>query len=112
MAINGKRRSERVLLDVPLIICGNATMTNKEPFREETFTLTVSAHGALVVLASKVELGQTVKLTKIKTTDEREATVAFLGPPYAGLSTVGLQFANPAPEFWPVNPQPADWVRA
>lgn len=109
MAINGKRRSERVLLDVPLIICGNS---NKQPFREETFTLTVSAHGALVVLASKVELGQKVKLTKIKTTDELEATVAFLGPPYAGLATVGLQFANPSPEFWPVNPQPADWVRA
>lgn len=109
MAIHGKRRSERVLLDVPLVVCGNAA---NKPFREETFTLTVSAHGALVVLASKVELGQIVKLTKLKTSDEREATVAFLGPPYAGLATVGLQFANPAPDFWPVNPQPADWVRA
>jgi hypothetical protein len=107
---NGNRRSERVLLDVPLIICGSTS--GKQSFREETFTLTVSAHGALVVLASKVELGQTVKLTKTKTTDEREATVAFLGPPYAGLSTVGLQFAYPAPEFWPVSPAPADWAHA
>jgi len=112
VAINGKRRSERVLLDVPLIISGKAK--DKQPFREETFTLTVSAHGALVVLASKVELGQTVKLTKLKTTeaDEREAIVAFLGPPYAGLATVGLQFANPSPEFWPVSAPPADWVHA
>ena len=109
MQFNGKRRSERVLLDVPLIICGDAP--GKQPFREETFTLTVSAHGALVVLASKVELGQTVKLTKTKTTDEREATVAFLGPPYAGLATVGLQFAKPSPEFWPVATPPADWTR-
>lgn len=110
MAINGKRRSERVLIDVPLIICGNAA--DKKPFREETFTVTVSAHGALVVLASKVELGQTVKLTKTKSDDEREATVAFLGPPYAGLSTVGLQFEKPSPEFWPVSTPPADWSRA
>jgi PilZ domain len=110
VAINGKRRSERVLIDVPLIICGNAP--DKKPFREETFTVTVSAHGALVVLASKVELGQRVKLTKTQSDDEREATVAFLGPPYAGLSTVGLQFETPSPEFWPVGKPPADWSRA
>jgi hypothetical protein len=107
---NGKRRSERVLLDVPLVIRGQSA--NRQPFSEETFTLTVSAHGALIVLAANVELGQTVKLTKIKTTDEREAVVAFLGPPYAGLATVGLQFAKPAPDFWPVAAPPADWAVA
>ena len=110
MPINEKRRSERVLLDVPLIICGQSP--NHQPFTEETFSVTVSAHGALVVLASKVELGQTVKLTKTKTTDERQATVAFLGPPYAGLATVGLQFAKPSPDFWPVQAPPADWALA
>ncbi len=102
-----KRRSERVLLDVPLIVRGEAA--DKQSFREETFTLTVSAHGALVVLSSRVELGQKVILTKTQTSDEREATIAFLGPPYAGLATVGLQFAKPAPEFWPVSSPPADW---
>jgi len=107
--IIGKRRSERVLLDVTLIVRGEAT--DKKPFSEETFTLTVSAHGALMVLGSKVELGQKVILTKTKTADEREATVAFLGPPYAGLATVGVQFAKPAPEFWPIETPPADWNR-
>jgi hypothetical protein len=110
LATNPKRRSERVLLDVPLIVRGEAA--DKQPFSEETFTLTVSAHGALVVLGSKVELGQKVILNKMKTTDEREATIAFLGPPYAGLSTVGLQFASPSPEFWPLKSPPADWSRA
>jgi len=107
---NPKRRSERVLLDVPLIVRGEAA--DKQPFLEETFTLTVSAHGALVVLGSKVELGQKVILNKLKTSDEREATIAFLGPPYAGLSTVGLQFASPSPDFWPVKTPPADWARS
>ncbi|MGB0034310.1 MAG: hypothetical protein WBP79_02405 [Candidatus Acidiferrales bacterium] len=105
-----QRRSERVLIDVPLIVRGEAA--DKKSFREETFTLTVSAHGALVVLGSKVELGQKVVLQKLKSTDECEATIAFLGPPYAGLSTVGLQFAKPAPEFWPISSPPADWARA
>jgi hypothetical protein len=107
---NPKRRSERVLLDVPLIV--RSAASDKQPFSEETFTLTVSAHGALVVLGARVELGQKVILHKMKTSDEREATIAFLGPPYAGLSTVGLQFASPSPDFWPVKTPPADWKRS
>lgn len=107
MAATPQRRSERVLLDVPLIIQGEAQ--DKKPFREETFTVTVSAHGALLILGAKVALGQKLKLTKTENSEEREATVAFLGPPYAGLATVGVQFANPAPEFWPVADPPANW---
>ena len=112
MSTIGKRRSERVLLDVSLIVRGEAE--DKKPFSEETFTLTVSAHGALMVLGSKVELGQKLILSKVKAPipDEREATVAFLGPPYAGLATVGVQFADPAPEFWPIEAPPADWIFA
>jgi hypothetical protein len=107
MAATAQRRSERVLLDVPLIIQGEAQ--DQKPFREETFTVTVSAHGALLVLGAKVALGQKLKLTKTENSEEREATVAFLGPPYAGLATVGVQFADPAPEFWPVIDPPANW---
>lgn len=108
MPTYGKRRSERVLLDVPVIVRGQA---DKLPFREETFTLSVSAHGALMLLSSRVELGQKLVLRKAKTADECEATVTFLGPPYAGLSTVGVQFARPSPKFWPVLAPPADWHR-
>ncbi len=110
MATFGKRRSERVLVDVPLFIEGQAEGTQE--FKEETFTVTVSAHGALIVLAAKVKLGQTVKLTNLKNRDKHEATIAFLGPPYAGLSTVGIQFSKPAPEFWAISSPPADWQSA
>jgi hypothetical protein len=30
---------------------------------------------------------------------ESKSTIAFLGPSYAGLTTVGIQFAQPVPEF-------------
>ena len=106
----GKRRSERVLLDVPLFIEGKAE--GAHDFKEETFTLTVSAHGALIVLAAKVALGQTIHLTNLKSKGQHEATVAFLGPPYAGLATVGIQFSAPAPEFWAIASPPADWKTA
>jgi hypothetical protein len=106
---SGLRRSKRVILDVPLVIRGEAE--DKRPFREETFTLTVSAHGGLLVLAleNKVALGQKLVLMNPKTWDEREATIAFLGPPHDGLATVGVQFVRPAPEFWTISSPPADW---
>ena len=101
------RRSKRVFLDVPLVIRGEAK--DKRPFREETFTLTVNAHGGLVVLENQVALGQRIVLMNPRTWDEREATIAFLGPPYAGFATVGVQFARPAPEFWAISSPPTDW---
>jgi hypothetical protein len=94
-----RRRSQRVLMDVPLVVRGETT--DKRPFQEETFTIVVSAYGALVVLAAKVELGQRLVLVNLSTRDEQDCRVAFLGPPYAGLSQVGLEFPRPAADFWP-----------
>jgi len=106
-SLSGLRRSKRVIVDVPLVICGQTEQDR--PFREETFTLTVSAHGGLVVLENRVALGQKILLMNPKTWDEREATIAFLGTPYAGLSKVGFEFASPAPDFWAISSPPPDW---
>jgi len=101
------RRSKRIILDVPLVICGEGE--DKRPFREQTFTITLNAHGGLVLLENRVARGQTVLLMNPKNWDEREATIAFVGPPYAGLATVGIEFAQPSPEFWAISAPPADW---
>jgi hypothetical protein len=93
-----RRRSPRHLLDVALIVRGESI--HREPFQEETFTISVSAHGALVVLAGKVALGQKISLENLKTHAEIEGRVARFGPPYGGLAQVGIEFAHPAPEFW------------
>lgn len=102
-----QRRSERVLLDVPVLVRGEST--DRKPFEEETFTVTVNAHGALLMLASKVGLGQRVRLTNQASHEEREARVAFRGADHAGLAQVGVEFPKPCPEFWPVNPPPSSW---
>ena len=52
---------------------------DKPTFREQTFTLTVSAHGALVLLVTTVVLGQTVVLMKPKTWDEPKGKITYLG---------------------------------
>ena len=94
-----RRRSPRRLLDVPLIVRGETA--ENQPFQEETFTISVSAHGALVLLASRVALGQTVVLMKPETRQELEGRVSRLGALYGGLAQVAVEFAQPVPEFWP-----------
>jgi diguanylate cyclase (GGDEF)-like protein/PAS domain S-box-containing protein len=102
-----RRRSERLLLDVPLVIRGESN--EKKPFQENTFTISVSAHGTLLVLATKVALGQMLHLSNPQTQDEVVGRVVRFGSPYGGLAQVGIDFATPLPEFWPVESLPDSW---
>jgi hypothetical protein len=106
----GQRRSERIILDVSLVIRGEAA--DKKIFQEETSTLIVNAHGAQLILETKVALGQRLVLLNPKNWDECEGRVAYVGPPYAGLARVGIEFTRPAPEFWPVSSPPVDWKQS
>lgn len=99
-----RRRSQRYLLDVALVIRGETA--EMKPFEELTFTISVSSHGALVVLASKVTVGQRVLLKNPETQFETEGRVARLGAPYGGLAAVGIEFQQPAAELWTVSATP------
>ena len=103
----GDRRSKRLILDVPLVIRGKDA--DQRTFQEENFTLIVNAHGALLMLETKVALGEKLLLMNPKNWHECEGKVAFVGPPHAGLAKVGIEFARPAPEFWSLSSPPADW---
>src|SRR5450631_504429 len=50
-----RRRSPRFLIRVPVVVRGESV--EKKSFSEETATIDVSAHGALVSLTTKVALG-------------------------------------------------------
>ena len=104
------RRSQRLFLEVPLVIRGQSA--DQKTFQEENFTLSVNAHGALLMLETKVALGQKLLVMNPKNWHECEATVAYIGPPYAGLANVGIEFTRPAPEFWSLSYPPADWSRS
>jgi hypothetical protein len=107
MAQTAQRRSERVLMDVPIVIRGESL--DRQPFQEETFTVTVSAHGALLMLATQVRLGQKLLLLNPANWDEREGRVAYRGQAHAGLAQVGIEFTQPSPDFWPISSPPQDW---
>ena len=102
-----RRRSKRISLDVPLVVRGEAEDTRA--FQEGTLTLDVSAHGALVVLGTEVALGQKLELMNLKNWLEREGAVARVAPHFGGFTRVGIEFAQPAPEFWSISERPQDW---
>ncbi len=103
-----RRRSERLISDMSLVVRG-ASADGDSQFADETFTISVSAHGALIILAKRVEIGQVLQLVNPSTQDQREARVVRFGPPFGGLTQVAVEFVRPAPEFWAVSPWPKSW---
>jgi len=92
-----RRRSPRLLLEVGLVVRGESV--EKMAFQEETFTISVSAHGALVLLSSRVSLGQTLFLRNSETNYEIEGRVTRFDQFYGGFAPVGIEFAHPTLMF-------------
>jgi hypothetical protein len=72
-----ERRSQRIPLDVPLLIKGR--IDGEQDFREETFTLSANAHGVLLSLKTSVSVGQKVQLFNRRNWDELEGRVVYVG---------------------------------
>ncbi len=104
----GRRRSQRVLVQVAVTVTG--TDGQKGKFEEETETLAINAHGALVLLSAPLSTGQKVTLKHKKTMEEQECAVVFLGPQKGRKAEVGLEFCAPRPAFWRVAFPPEDWT--
>jgi hypothetical protein len=102
-----RRRSQRVLMQVPLRLRG--VDTQGQNFEEFTETLAINAHGGLVLLGARVTSGSVIQMRHNKTEEEQECHVVFLGPVRNGKAEVGLEFAVPRPTFWRVAFPPEDW---
>jgi PilZ domain len=102
-----RRRSERLLLHVSLIVRGESV--EGKLFLEPTFTMSVSAHGALVVLSTKVALGQAIFLKNLGAQKEMEGRVTRFGPQYGNQDQVGINFTQPTLTFWPAVFPPKSW---
>lgn len=103
-----RRRSQRVLMQVGIIVRGADTMNRK--FEEETETLSINAHGALILLAPKVASGAKVVIKHKKTQEEQECSVVFLGSVRGAKTEIGIEFSAPRPTFWRVAFPPEDWT--
>jgi hypothetical protein len=106
-AVTGFRRSKRVRFEMPVGIY--AYRENEKPIFEEGKTLQVSAHGAILVLTTPVEIGQTLRLINPRTKEEIQCCVRRFALRYPGLDQIGVEFAAFAPRFWDIASRPPDW---
>lgn len=101
-----KRRTQRVQIMMPVIVRGTA---KGQVFEEKTQTVTVNAHGCLVLLKTTVDRTQEVMLINSKTAEELPCQVMFIGQKDGDRVQVGLQFAERSPLFWRIMFPPEDW---
>ncbi|HVA93337.1 MAG TPA: PilZ domain-containing protein [Candidatus Dormibacteraeota bacterium] len=94
-----QRRSQRVILHLAITVRSQDAPPDNS-FEEETQTLVVSAHGALIALEAKVEKDQTLLITNRATQTEQLCRVKYLGPASGGKTQIGVEFLNPSPDFW------------
>ena len=101
-----RRRSHRVHIAMKVLVRGTSESI---PFREESQTISVNAHGCMVRLAARVTRGQRVTIINGATAEELDCTVTFTGQKESGKTEIGLEFSEPSPVFWRIAFPPEDW---
>lgn len=104
----GRRRSMRVMLSITVSVRGK-NADGKTSFNEETKTLVVNAHGALIHLRSEVIAEQKITLTHKGTQQTEGCRIVYVGRMEGGKAQVGIEFDKPAPKFWGISFPPEDW---
>lgn len=103
-----RRRSQRVLMRIPVRISSQAGAAVF--LEEDTYTLAISAHGALLVVAAPVYRGQRFTLSNVQTNDSLECIVAHVDKTPGEQTRVGVEFMMPNQTFWRVAFPPKDWT--
>ncbi len=105
---NAQRRSQRVIVKVSVMVLADGA--NEKSVSEETRTVTVNAHGAMILLGSKVSIGQLLTLRNSRTGEEIACRVVYVSPHESEKRQVGIDFMNPCPRFWRISFPPPDWT--
>ena len=105
---NAQRRSQRVILRVSVVVFAQGV--DNQPVSEETRTVTLSAHGARILLGLNVSIGQSLTLRNSRTGEEVLCRVAYLSPQQPEKREIGLDFMKPCPGFWHISFPPPDWT--
>src|SRR5438046_1077385 len=90
-----------------MVLAGEA---DNKPVSEETRTVTVNAHGAMILLGLKVSIGQLLTLRNSTTGEEIACRVVYVSPHESEKRQVGVDFIEPCPRFWRISFPPSDWT--
>jgi len=102
-----RRRSQRVLLQVPVLI--RAHLPEGTPVQSQAFTQVVNAHGGLVEASFRMTTGQKIRLVNPQSKKEAGCRVVWVGKVTDGSVPTGFEFDEPDPQFWGISFPPADW---
>jgi hypothetical protein len=102
-----RRRSERVMLQVPVIVQVHGRDGKK--IEEETQTSVVNAHGGLLKLQMTLQVGQPILLINVRSKMQQSCRVVRVETSAGGQSAMAFEFDSPAPQFWPITFPPEDW---
>src|SRR5260221_4474074 len=107
---DAERRSQRVMLKVSVVVLAQGA--DNKRVSEETRTVTVNAHGAMILLGLKVSVGQLLTLRNSRTGEEASCRVVYLSPHQSEKREVGVDFMKPCPRprFWRISFPPPDWT--
>jgi len=102
------RRSQRVVARIRVQV---KRQTDSDGLMSEvSHTLVVNAHGALIVLAMKVQPNELLAIRNWNTAEERQSRVVRVGEAEAASQNeIAIEFTEPAPRFWHIDFPPADW---
>ena len=103
-----RRRSQRVLMKIPVRVSFHAGAVSLS--EEETHTLAVSAHGALIAVSASLYRGQRLTLSNVQTKGSLECVVAHIDHFPGEQIKLGVEFLLPNPTFWRVAFPPKDWT--
>jgi hypothetical protein len=93
-----RRHTPRIELRTPIYVYGHPQ--NREPFHEETISLIVNSHGALLLMTNKVKAGQNLLLTNLATRREQACRVVHSSTKRLRRHQVAVAFTEAAPAFW------------
>jgi hypothetical protein len=101
------RRSQRVELNLPVVVY--RAPGEGPQFYENTQTLVVSAHGALMALSDMVAPRQRLLVQNPNSGEHLECRVVSVKKELIGPPKVAVEFTRPSPGFWHIAFPPADW---
>jgi hypothetical protein len=97
-----RRRAQRVLLRIPILI-----HLPGKPKPIEGFTHTVSATGAMIILAEGLAAGTKLTIENPRAQKKVEAHVVRPGQMNPEGSLIPIEFTTPSPQFWGIFFPPA-----
>jgi|ERR1700681_2500966 hypothetical protein len=101
------RRSQRAVARIRVLVRRGADVDGL--MSEVGHTIVVSAHGALIALAMKVQPGEQLLVRNGNSGEEQESRVVSVGEEHGNQNQVSIEFTKPVPQFWHIDFPPADW---